>query len=70
MRKRQSTSERIKLTTWLRVIAEVIAAMAEISAGEEQAADVAGEDHAVIRMSEIVDRDNERESERERKAPG
>ena len=68
IRKRQITTETMKLTTWLRVIAEVMATDREISAGHEQAADVAGEDHAVIRIAEIVHGDHDREGEHQREA--
>ena len=42
------------------------AADREIGAGHQQAPDVAREDHPVVRVAQLVDRDDDREGERER----
>ena len=59
----QIATARTKAIAWLRVAAD-IAAPTERNVGE--AADVAGRDHAVIRMAQDIDGDNKRKRQQQR----
>ena len=61
IRNRQITTDRMKRDHLVARHRRGQAGDREVGAGEEQAAEVAGDDHAVVRVAEHVDRDHHRE---------